>query len=135
MNSLTVAQRIRQARERAGLTQVQLAERLGVHGNTISGWERGTQEPRGHLLLKLSAQLRVTPFWLQGGKEEPIEPTNRDLLLAIVDEVDRYLEKEKIELPGRKKYSICFLIHDELLKSGTTEISQNKIIDLVKIAI
>jgi transcriptional regulator with XRE-family HTH domain len=39
------AEAIRQARKDAGLTQVELAERLGVTQNAVSHWERGLGLP------------------------------------------------------------------------------------------
>lgn len=40
---------IREARERAGLTQEQLAQRLGVTLRTVGNWERGATVPRNRL--------------------------------------------------------------------------------------
>lgn len=37
---------IREARERAGLTQEQLAQRLGVTMRTVGNWERGATVPK-----------------------------------------------------------------------------------------
>jgi transcriptional regulator with XRE-family HTH domain len=42
----------RERREQLGLTQEQLAERLGVDQGTIAHWELGTRQPR---LAKLQA--------------------------------------------------------------------------------
>lgn len=39
------SQQLRNARLSLGLTQEQLADRLGVTGITISRWERGKQAP------------------------------------------------------------------------------------------
>jgi len=38
--------RIREAREQSGLSQADLAEKLGVTGATISNWENRVSEPR-----------------------------------------------------------------------------------------
>ena len=43
---------IREARRRAGLSQRQLADRLGVHKVTVSGWENGRFLPRPAQTLK-----------------------------------------------------------------------------------
>ena len=40
----------RERRERLGLTQGQLAERLGVDQGTVAHWELGTRKPRLDLL-------------------------------------------------------------------------------------
>lgn len=46
---------IRELRNRAEWTQVQLAERVGVAANTVARWERGEVEPdsRSKRLLEL----------------------------------------------------------------------------------
>lgn len=47
-------------REAAGLTQQQLAGKLGVHHSNIAFWERAGKPPRGDVLPKLAAALGVT---------------------------------------------------------------------------
>ncbi len=50
--------RIRALRNHLGLTQVELAERLGIRQQTVSEWETGQYEPRGTsvTLLRLVAE-------------------------------------------------------------------------------
>jgi len=50
--------RIRALRNHLGLTQVKLAEQLGVRQQTVSEWETGQYEPRGTsvTLLRLVAE-------------------------------------------------------------------------------
>jgi transcriptional regulator with XRE-family HTH domain len=50
---------LKQARERIGLSQVQLAERLGVAPSTVAGWELGTHSVRTSRLSQLARVLRV----------------------------------------------------------------------------
>ncbi|HEX7536489.1 MAG TPA: helix-turn-helix transcriptional regulator [Dermatophilaceae bacterium] len=53
---------LRRARERAGLTQHELARRVGVAGGErVSMWERGASQPRPELLPPLAAALGLTP--------------------------------------------------------------------------
>lgn len=59
--------RIRQAREELGLTQVQLAERLGVAFQSLQQWEAGKTTPRSDRIRKLANILGKTPSWLQFG--------------------------------------------------------------------
>ena len=42
----TVGQKIRELRKKAGLTQQQVAEKMGVQSPTISQWETGRFIPR-----------------------------------------------------------------------------------------
>ena len=43
---MTFAEKLKIARENAGLTQKELAERAGSHHRTIQNWEYGTRLPR-----------------------------------------------------------------------------------------
>ncbi|MGX6446929.1 helix-turn-helix domain-containing protein [Patulibacter sp. S7RM1-6] len=43
---------LRRGRLRAGLTQQDAAERIGVAPNTVGRWERGQTAPHGRLLTK-----------------------------------------------------------------------------------
>lgn len=63
-----VSDRIRKARRKAGLSQLQAAELLGIHRGTFGHWERGG----GHLptsanLLRLAQTLDVSYEWLATG--------------------------------------------------------------------
>jgi DNA-binding transcriptional regulator YiaG len=48
-----MARAIRLARKRAGLTQYDLAEALGVCQSSVSQWERGATRPGGQRLIEL----------------------------------------------------------------------------------
>lgn len=50
-----MGEKLKQARQAAGLTQVQLAERIGCLQKDVSRWEAGLHEP-GALTLKKMAQ-------------------------------------------------------------------------------
>ena len=50
---------VREHRERAGLTQEELARQLGVSRQTVVNIERGTNEPRVLLAIALGALLGV----------------------------------------------------------------------------
>ena len=52
--------RLIRARRNAGLTQAQIAERLGVSDKAVSGWERGMSPPRSHRLSALANILGTT---------------------------------------------------------------------------
>lgn len=50
---------IRQARLTCGMTQKQLAERMGISDKAVSKWERGTGLPDVSLLLSLAEILDI----------------------------------------------------------------------------
>lgn len=51
---------IQMRREKIGLTQDQLAEKLGVDRSTVAKWETGKSHPRIFLLPKISVILGCT---------------------------------------------------------------------------
>ncbi len=90
----TFGDRLAGAREAVGLTQADLARRIGVKIKTLAGWEQDLNEPRANKLQMLSGILNVSLRWLLTGEGEGVgEPaTNlddlpevRDLLLEIRD--------------------------------------------------
>ena len=62
-----VGQRIADARERAGLTQPDLARTLGVSTQTVSNWERGKHRLSEERLQAIAQVLRTTPAALRYG--------------------------------------------------------------------
>ena len=51
---------LQELREVAGLTQLELAQQLGVTLGTVCGWERGPGKPRAKQVLALAAALGVS---------------------------------------------------------------------------
>jgi DNA-binding XRE family transcriptional regulator len=54
------AQRLQQLREKAGLTQKQLADASGVNVWAIRGYEQGRREPKWKVAIQLARALGVT---------------------------------------------------------------------------
>jgi transcriptional regulator with XRE-family HTH domain len=61
-----LGERIAQARERAGLSQYELAEKLGVTQSTVAGWERKVGALRSDTLSKLALALETSADELLG---------------------------------------------------------------------
>jgi hypothetical protein len=59
--SLSVGQRLRAARKRAGLTQVQVAARAGTVGDAVSQYEIGNKVPKLDTLMRLIAAIGCSP--------------------------------------------------------------------------
>lgn len=74
---MTLSERLKVAREKAGLTQAQLARALGISQPSVHDLESGrTKDFRGSTLLKLAKVLRQSPQWLANGEGEllPVPP-------------------------------------------------------------
>lgn len=65
----TLAHRIRQAREEAGLSRSKLAEATGISMRTIEKYEYGSSEPPVSRLNKLAEALEVDREWLLVGDD------------------------------------------------------------------
>ena len=61
---MSFASRLRQAREQSGLTQQDLAEKLGVTKSAIGNYENGVSSPNWDILLKIFDVLQVEPNFL-----------------------------------------------------------------------
>lgn len=70
----TLGDRLAAAREAAGLSQTQLATRLGVRARTLRSWESDLAEPRANRLQMLAAMLGVSLRWLLSGEGEGVSP-------------------------------------------------------------
>ena len=64
-----VGERISRFRQKKGMTQIALAEKLGVTSQAISKWERGQTFPDVSRLDELSEILEVAVAYLLTGKE------------------------------------------------------------------
>ena len=59
-----VAKAIRKYRIEAGLTQAELAAKIGVNEKTVRGWELEKQQPKTEAILKLASVFRISPLSL-----------------------------------------------------------------------
>jgi transcriptional regulator with XRE-family HTH domain len=63
---LTVRERVRKAREDAGLKQSDLAMRLNVARGTVSGWETGERVPSQKMAKRIAQETGFPTWWLLG---------------------------------------------------------------------
>lgn len=81
--------RLARARKAAGLTQEELAYRVGVDRSTVGRWETGDTDPQPWLRRKIAKHLGVTPAHLAGLLDpEPAEPAagdSFDRLAAVLE--------------------------------------------------
>ena len=90
-DTATLGDRITGAREASGLSQSELARRLGVKLATIRTWENDQAEPRANKLQMLAGMLGVSIMWLLTGKgyglDSPAQnaPLPDDLLALLAE--------------------------------------------------
>ncbi|MCH5209198.1 MAG: helix-turn-helix transcriptional regulator [Oscillospiraceae bacterium] len=88
---------LKELRQRAGLTQKQLAERLWVSKATVSYYEQSLRYPSPEILVKISGVFHVSTDYLLGLKE-------KKQTLDVTDLPDEDIEflKNAVELLRRK---------------------------------
>ncbi|WP_171210799.1 helix-turn-helix domain-containing protein [Ruegeria sp. HKCCA5426] len=72
-DAATFGDRLAGAREAGGMTQSQLARRLGVKKATIAAWENDLSEPRANRLSMLAGMVNVSIMWLLTGEGEGMD--------------------------------------------------------------
>ena len=94
-------------RKNKGLTQEQLAEKLGVTNKTVSRWETGKYMPDLSLLKPLSEELGITLNELLSGEKIEKEKIDENTEKNIINTIDYSSQKIENE---HKKISIILMI-------------------------
>ncbi|MEL4371392.1 helix-turn-helix transcriptional regulator [Shewanella xiamenensis] len=97
----TFNNRVKSRRDEIGLTQIQLAKKVGVSGVTISQWESGDYSPKGKNLYKLAEALECSPDWLIFGEEKQTKPESNAEFIGGFETWDRNspLGDDEVEIP------------------------------------
>ena len=77
---MDIAERIKQARKTAGLTQAELAVAVDVSQPTVNGWERGAFVPARDRVDQIAGATDTSRQWLEFGEEAavPADPAVGD---------------------------------------------------------
>lgn len=101
--------RLKDLRRQAGLTQVDVAEKLGISQPAYASWERGVKKPTQENLVKIAQILNVSVDYLVGNSEEKLdELDNIELLFrmnskGLTDEEKKVFKKELIEFMEERR--------------------------------
>ncbi len=101
--SATFGDRVAAARDALGLTQSQLAGRLGVRVQTLQNWEGDRSEPRANKLQMLAGILNVSIIWLLTGEGDGgVDPSSDgdQETFSLISEV-RAIRLAQIQLTER----------------------------------
>ncbi len=101
MNQKQIGNFIAQKRKEKNLTQMQLAEILGVSNKTISKWENGNCMPDYSVIKPLCKELGITVSELMDGEEKDNTPENAEdmRIMFLLRRVYR-LEKQNKAIYG-----------------------------------
>ncbi len=73
LDPVTIGDRIREARKEIGLSQADLAGKIGVSQPAVANWESGVHDPRRLMLAKIAEALQVSAGWLASGARSLVE--------------------------------------------------------------
>ena len=91
MDQIKIGKFIAECRRNVGLTQAQLAEKLGITDKAISKWERGIAMPDTSIMLELCYILGISVNELLSGEKIDMdnnEKKNEELLLDMAKEIE-----------------------------------------------
>ena len=105
------SERLKKLRKEAGLTQVDVAEKLGISQPAYASWERGVKKPTQENLIKLSKIHYVSVDYLLGNTEskqtsdvlEDIELLFRMNSKDLTKEEKEIFKRELIEFIEERK--------------------------------
>lgn len=96
---MTTGERIKAARKKKGLSQVQLGEMLGIPFQSISQWERDARNPKKETLRKIAQALDVSVADLDGEEEAYVQ-----LLLQTVDGREVVVNMPRVYIMGQPEH-------------------------------
>ena len=105
------SERLKKLRKDTGLTQVDVASKLGISQQAYASWERGIKKPTQENLVKLSKILYVSVDYLLGNTEnkqtsdvlEDIELLFRMNSKGLSNEEKEIFRKELIQFMEKRK--------------------------------
>lgn len=103
MNQIKIGKFIAEKRKENGLTQLQLAERLGITDRAVSKWENGKTMPDSSIMLELCKILGISVTELLSGEE------------LAMNKYDENVEKTMLELVKQKEAADKRLLKMEIV--------------------
>ena len=95
MDQLKIGKFIADCRKRKNLTQMQLAEKLGITDKAISKWERGIALPDSSIMLELCDILGISVNELLSGEKISMENNSQKNEQLLLDMAKELAEKNK----------------------------------------
>ena len=116
--------RLKESRIKAGLTQEQLAEKLGVAKSTLSGYESGNREPAVATIAKALEILNIDANYLY-------QDETRELTDLVISLDDKELLKKYHSLDEHGREMVDFTLEKEYERSkALKEQAQTDIVEM-----
>ena len=103
MDQIQIGKFIAACRREKGMTQAQLAEKMGVSDRAVSKWETGKNMPDSSIMLDLCSELGISVNDLLNGRR------------IAMDNYKEIAEKTMLEMRQVKEQNDRMLLHTEIL--------------------
>lgn len=117
-------ERIKIVRKKAGLTQTEFGERIGVKGNTITGYENNVRAPSNAIISAISREFGVSETWLRTGEGEMLAAKTKQT--EIADITARLFKMDS----NSKQYKFIVALSEYLLQLDEKEMQS--MLDLIR---
>lgn len=120
---MTLGERIKQLRKENGMTQVDMAQKLGVTKGTVSTWETNSRVPGFETLTEMCDMFQRSLDYLMGRSDDPTPPpvpTQEELtelaMSQVAEDLTEYVVKycrldqfgrDAVEAVIRAEYNRC----------------------------
>ena len=105
---------LKNARKKAGLTQAQAAEAIGVNDGTYKNYEQGKREPNGDKIVAIANLFGVTTDYLLGrpDAQPPTDALERLFTEKPFSTLEEELLRKYMELPHEARRAVVQFIND-----------------------
>lgn len=109
-NDKQIGLRLKTVRKEAGLTQQQLAKRLGIPYQSIGQWERGIRNPKIETLQAIANAIGVSLDYLLGNVNDPFFVLDTEKIKADINSYEKDPEPSQPAKPEVSEEDIKFAL-------------------------
>jgi len=110
MDQVKIGKFISGCRKKAGLTQMQLAEKLGITDRAVSKWETGKAMPDSSIMLELCDVLGISVNDLLSGEVVTVDNYNKELENNLLEMIKQKEQSDKRLLRIEIVMGICCIL-------------------------